>query len=68
MEGAAPSLMGQPPLNSCPKWDKPGAQHLKTPHIPFYQNQREKTFPPPKPKYIYILFFLKKQNFKGIKR
>lgn len=36
-----------PPLNSCPKWDKPGAQHLKTPHIPFYQNQREKTFPPP---------------------
>lgn len=56
-----PASWDTPPLNSCPKWDKPGAQHLKTPHTPFYQNQREKKFPPPNLN-IYILFFLKKQN------
>lgn len=39
-----------------------GLRHLKTPHTPFYQNQREQKFPSPPNPNIYI-FFLKKMFF-----
>jgi hypothetical protein len=56
------------PLNSCPKWGKPGVRALKNSHTPFYQNQRGKKkfpFPPKKPKYIYI-FLKKTKNSKAL--
>lgn len=45
-----------PPLNSCPKWDKPGGTAFKnSPHPNFIKTKEKQNFPfSPQPKYIYI--------------
>lgn len=69
--GDAPQPGGTfpPPLNSCPRWDKPGGTAFKnSPRPNFIKTKEKQNFPfSPQPKYIYIFFF-KKQKFEGIKR
>lgn len=70
MGGGAPAWWDIPFLNSCPKCDKPGDIAFKNSPYPVLSKPKRKkiSLSPPKPKYIYIFFSLKKQNFEGIKR
>lgn len=56
-----------PPLNSCPKWDKPGAMAFKnSPHPILSKPKRKKISLSPPNLNIYIYFLKKNKNSKAL--